>query len=107
MDILPSDIIMETFISELRTGFGSALREVWLFGSRARGDAQDWSDFDVLVVAAGDVTDLKQKVRDAEWGCMERYNALVSAIVYTEAQWEDRKQTPLGWNIQREGKLVA
>lgn len=107
MDILSADIVIETFLSELRAGFGSALREVWLFGSRARGDAQDGSDYDMLVVVAGDVTVLKQKVRDAEWVCMERYNALVSCIVYTEAQWQDRKQTPLGWNIQREGKLVA
>jgi len=32
---------------------------------------------------------------------------MLFGIAYTERQWAKRKQTPLGWNIQREGKLVA
>lgn len=107
MDAPLTDPVVATLLYELRANLGPAIREVWLFGSRARGDAQDSSDYDVLVVADGEVPDLKKKVQDAEWICMERHNALVSSIVYTAWQWEERKQTPLGWSIQREGKLVA
>ncbi len=107
MDAPLIDPVVSTFLSELRASLGSAIREVWLFGSRARGDAQDGSDYDVLVVVEDEVPELKRKIQDAEWICMEKYNALVSSIVYTARQWEERKDTPLGWNIQREGKLVA
>ena len=107
MDAQSIDPVISTFLSELRSSLGPAVREVWLFGSRARGDAQEGSDYDVLVVAEGAVPELRRMVQDAEWACMERHNALVSGIVYTERQWAERKQTPLGWNIAREGKLVA
>jgi uncharacterized protein len=30
---------------------------IWLFGSRARGDARDWSDWDVFVIVGDDVAD--------------------------------------------------
>ena len=30
---------------------------IWLFGSRARGDARDWSDWDLLVVVSDDLGD--------------------------------------------------
>jgi predicted nucleotidyltransferase len=107
MDTQPIDPVIATFLSELRASLGPTIREIWLYGSRARGDAQDGSDYDMLLVAEGAVPDLRVKVQKAEWVCMERHNALVSSIVYTEEQWAERKQTPLGWNIQREGKLVA
>ena len=107
MGVSATDPVIATFLAELRASLGPGIREVWLFGSRARGDAQDSSDYDVMVVAEGEIGDLRRKVQEAEWVCMERYNALVSGIVYTARQWEERKQTPLGWNIQREGKIVA
>ena len=31
--------------------------EVWLFGSRARGDARPWSDWDLLVILPDDAED--------------------------------------------------
>jgi predicted nucleotidyltransferase len=102
-----TDPVIATFLAELRSGFGPALREVWIFGSRARGDAQDGADFDLLVVADGDIPVSRKLVQEAEWVCMERHNTLVACLVYTETQWEERKQTPLGLNIRREGKLVA
>lgn len=42
---------LERLCVALRARFGQRLREVVLFGSRARGDASEDSDVDVLVVA--------------------------------------------------------
>jgi predicted nucleotidyltransferase len=44
-------LVLERFVDVLRLRLGDALVAVWLFGSRARGDAVDeLSDVDVLVI---------------------------------------------------------
>jgi Predicted nucleotidyltransferases len=107
MDEAIDDPVMQTLLIELRRSLGTTLSEVWLFGSRARGEAQEGSDYDVLIVADEASAETKALVLDAEWACMEAHNALVSCIVYTRETWERRKDTPLGWNILREGRRAA
>jgi predicted nucleotidyltransferase len=106
-DVATSDPVLLTFSSILREQLGLCLEHIWLFGSRARGDAREGSDYDMLVIANGDIPQIKHVVHEAAWSCKELHNALVASIVYTSEQWETRKNSPLGWNIQREGKLVA
>ena len=38
-------------LDALKRGLGERLRSAVLFGSRARGDADEWSDWDLLVIA--------------------------------------------------------
>ncbi len=47
---------------ELAALYGSRLLRLILFGSQARGDAQPWSDIDVMAVLAGSV-DPEQEAR--------------------------------------------
>jgi predicted nucleotidyltransferase len=46
---------LETLISRIRTTYRPL--EVWLFGSRARGEARPRSDWDLLVVLSDDAAD--------------------------------------------------
>jgi predicted nucleotidyltransferase len=41
---------LDTYAASLQARFGAQLVGLWLFGSRARGDAHPGSDIDVLVV---------------------------------------------------------
>jgi len=100
-------LVLNTFKEALISNLGASLCEIILFGSQARGDGTPDSDYDVLVIVEGSLRELKSKVRDAEWICMEKYNALVSSIIYTPEIWESVKESPKGWNIKREGKRVA
>ena len=43
-------VIMDTFVSGCKTLFGDKLCDVRLYGSYARGDQEDYSDIDVLVL---------------------------------------------------------
>ena len=99
--------VLNAFKEALFLNLGESLHEIILFGSQARGDGNPDSDYDMLVVADGSLRDLKRIVREAEWMCMERYNALVSSIIYTPEIWKTAKESPLGWNIQKEGEKVA
>src|SRR4030081_1448955 len=44
---------LEAYCERLRSVFGARLREVRLFGSYARGEANDASDVDILVLIDG------------------------------------------------------
>jgi uncharacterized protein len=44
---------IERFAARLRDELGSDLRALWLYGSRARGEAHADSDVDLLVIADG------------------------------------------------------
>lgn len=99
--------VTDSFLKELRKSLGMALKEVWLFGSRARQDDQQDSDYDMLVVAEGNLPDIREMVQDAEWHCMENLGVLVASIVYTPEIWSTAKCSPLGWNILHDGTLVA
>ena len=101
------DLVIKTFKEELTRNLGNSLKEIILFGSHARGDGYPDADYDMLVVAQGVMSQLKSLVRNAEWLCMEKHNALVSSIIYTPDIWALAKESPLGWNIRREGKKVA
>lgn len=43
--------VLAEFLSRLRERFGDRIAHVWLFGSKARGDSDEESDVDLLIVA--------------------------------------------------------
>lgn len=90
------NLVLNTFKEALISNLGASLREIILFGSQVRGDEAPDSDYDVLVIAEGSLRELKNKVNDAEWICMEKDNALVSSIIYTPEIWESVKESTLG-----------
>lgn len=48
---------LRAFRREIERALPGAVQEVILFGSRARGDAQDDSDYDVAILLTGDLAD--------------------------------------------------
>ena len=55
---------LDAFRARLRSAFGARLQDVVLFGSHARGEANEESDVDVLVVIDDLVEDEKVRVFD-------------------------------------------
>lgn len=91
------------FSRRLREAIGPRVRQLVLYGSRARGDAEAGSDYDFLLVVDKVERELKDKVLDTEVEFMNTYDELSACIVYGEKEWEWRKNSPLGINIAREG----
>ena len=97
------DPILKRFRAALDQIYGDRIERVVLFGSRARGDANDDSDYDIAVFLK-DLTD--------RWREIDRIIPVVTDIVYdAEAfvhamphragSYEER--TPLMREIRREG----
>ena len=78
----------------LRQRLGSHLRQL-LFGSRARGDAQDGSDYDMLVVVDQRTPELRAVILEVESQLMERYGALVATVLRSETEWQQLQGFPL------------
>lgn len=87
----------------LRQRLGSHLRHLCLFGSRARGDAQEGSDYDMLVVVDHRTPELRAIILEIESQLMERHGALVATVLRSEAEWSQLQGFPLARNIAREG----
>ena len=79
--------------------------KVILFGSQARGDEREDSDWDLLVVLNKE----KKEFEDEDtygfpfdkigWN----YGAAVNTIIYSTKEWEKRKITPFYKNVEKEG----
>ena len=97
------DPVVQEFATTLRQRLGPHLRQILLFGSHARGDAQDGSDYDMLVVVDHRTPELRAVILEVESQLMERYGALVATVLRSEAEWQQLQGFPLARNIAREG----
>lgn len=91
------------YAEEVRQRLGAHVREVILFGSQARGDATDASDYDFVVIVDKKTRQLRDAVTDAGTSVLNTTDRLCASLVYGEEQWHRVLTTPLGWNISREG----
>ena len=79
--------------------------EIILFGSRARGDEREDSDWDLLILVPKPA-DLKeeQKFRHKLFDLELEYGQSISTFVHSKEDWEGKyKITPLYHNIKEEG----
>lgn len=101
------DSVLKSLIHSLQERLGASLKEVWLFGSRARGDYSADSDYDILIVAEGDPSQIREIVSEEEYRQLKTNEELVVSIIYTPEAWSVDENSPLGWNVRKEGiKLV-
>lgn len=99
----------EQFLSEVkRTVLAiDPQAEIWLFGSRARGDFRDDSDWDFLVLTdepAGRM--LKQTIQDQLYDVELASRQLISTLVHQKGEWEDLEVTDLYQNIKDDGRQL-
>ena len=87
----------------------AALRpeRIYLFGSRARGDADQDSDFDFLIVVSevvGSPYRLHRRAYDVLWGL----GAAVDVLVVSRARFERQRGVvaSLPATVEREGRLL-
>ncbi len=80
---------------------------IYLFGSRARGDAEPDSDYDLLVVAADDAPADRTRSRLA-YECLWETGTAADVLVWKRTSFESRLHLPasLPATVLREGKLL-
>lgn len=81
---------------------------VWLYGSRARGDARPDSDWDLLIIVnrEGERTNSDfdtYSVPFIDFGF--EHDEMVMPHLYTQSQWKEYSFTPFERNVERD-KIV-
>lgn len=82
--------------------------EVILFGSRARGEAHEDSDWDMLILTERPATlQVEQAFRHKLFELELEFGQSISVFVYSKSDWNGKhRSTPLYHNIQAEGILL-
>ncbi len=108
-DSMPTKIenIIKNLKKELLAMYGQNVDRIILYGSRARGDARDDSDIDILVVLKNDFvySDMLKLSSKLVSSLSLENDVVISRAFVTKEQYE-KLQIPFLMNVRREGVLV-
>ena len=79
--------------------------KLYLFGSQARGDAREDSDWDLLILLNKDKRNFNEDFDKYGYPFTEigwKYGTYISPKLYTVSDWEGRKPTPFYKNVEHD-----
>jgi predicted nucleotidyltransferase len=91
------------FMSLVREAFGERLLAALLFGSKARGDGDDLSDTDVLLVIEGLRPEDREAASRAAWEAGIGDGAVICALCYSAEEFDRQMRLPFLREALREG----
>jgi len=101
-----SDPIIKELSEALKKEFGYKIKDIILFGSRARGDASPESDYDILVLVDKETKEAADKIFNITCEIGWKHNVVITVFVHDKSYYEDKKYEPLFMNIRKEGVHV-
>lgn len=106
--MLSNDKIIEKFLSAVSPLAGHIV-EMYLFGSRCRGDWRPDSDYDILVVLDKKDRGLIDKLYDVVMDILLSTGRLISLKIFAVSEFNRLKSipTPFVSNVIKEGKKIG
>jgi len=95
--------ILKEVKKEILNLYGNRLSKLILYGSRARGDATEYSDIDLLIVLKGRVNEKKETDRrEIIYDLILKYNAEISEFAVSENRYKTSNM-PFYLNVRNDG----
>jgi predicted nucleotidyltransferase len=81
------------------------LSDMRLFGSRARGDSDEFSDFDVFIETETLDKKIRDIIKETAWEISLEYNILISSLIFSKSELTDSplRSSSIVKNILNEG----
>jgi len=101
---MKQDLILNSIIKAIHGKDPNA--EVFLFGSRARGDNRPDSDWDILILIDNiNITnEIDDKFRDDLYNLELESGQIISTFIYSKDYWQNSLSfSPLYKNVKKEG----
>ncbi len=98
-------------LSELKSQLKQRIpdAEIILYGSKARGDSEELSDIDILILIDKKVDrKLKEKIVDIRYDIELKYDVVFGLVIENKDFWDSSlaNAMPFHKNIEREGVLL-
>ena len=100
------DDIAREYATRIRARLGPRVQEIRLFGSRARGDARQYSDYDMLVVLDRRTPEFRAEILDITSRIMDKYDVLIATVLRSMDEWQKSQGYPFARNIARESMIL-
>ena len=96
---------LSQYLTILRSNFRDKIVDVQLFGSVARGEYDEESDMDILVIVENGDAKFREEVSMASYEPMLRNDVVMSSLVMDKAmyKWHRKYKDPLYNMTKREG----
>lgn len=93
------------FIGQMQERYPNEIVQVILFGSKTRGDFDEESDLDLLIVVKSDDWRLHRQIGHLAIEPMLKYDAVISTLTINQERYRKLKKhsTSLYQNLQAEG----
>ncbi|MBQ8231874.1 MAG: nucleotidyltransferase domain-containing protein [Lachnospiraceae bacterium] len=103
--------IVKAMVECYRNIYGSAIVDIILYGSYARGDYTEESDIDIVAVVYGERTELQKSLKDiwdasADIG-LENDVVVSPAVIPYDEYVKYKQKLPYYRNIEKEGRKIG
>jgi len=106
LELKKLNTVLSDFVIECRTVFNEILCDVRLFGSYARGDHNEDSDIDIMViinVSVAEVGRFRHDICRIAATLELQYNVTISPVLYGKEEYDSRKTFGFCKNVEAEG----
>jgi hypothetical protein len=97
---------IKRYLRALRSEFGLDARAAVLFGSYARGGADEWSDIDVVVLAGRFDKQITRQDVELLWWVAANTDSRIEPIACGERQWVEDDKSAIIELARREGQMI-
>ena len=98
------------FLTDVRSLFGEKLKSVIVYGSYARGDYNEHSDIDVMILVDTDragVSPLEKKICDFTYDFNDEHGTDIMPVVQSNTHFDYWKKADMFYrNVEKDGVVI-
>ena len=97
--------ILNDLKQHLQKHYGNSIKDVVLFGSQSRGDSNEYSDYDILIILAKDYSRKDEnKILDLCYDIDLKYNILIDVHLLSQREMKSKRgKQPIFINALKSG----